>query len=333
MASYDDIFSMPTDVNEITQNVVSTKGAVDENLYIPKLDDAPDGVYKATLRFLPNPNNVRQSTISKIVYFLKDANGENGFYVDSPKTVGEDCPMAKMYWDLKESKNVIEQKLAENINRMMFNYSLVEILKDPQHPELVGQIKVFRYGKKVKDMVEKESHDEDEPCNVFDPFNGKNFNLVVKKVSNYPNYDSSKFSSSTPMQIDGEKVPVSEAGKKKVLAFLKNAPDLSVYEYKEWSEETRERVYKNLRTFTPKPIAGDTGMDDDDDDDSSIENIVSQKSEKKPSGKASRKPVNDDDDDDFFAAPKSEKKPAKPSKKVEEDEDEDDFFNMDDLNL
>lgn len=326
MANLDDIFSMPTDVSEITQNIVSQKGNVDENLYTPKPDEAADGVYKATLRFLPNAKNVHQSTISKIVYFLKDANGENGFYVDSPKTVGEDCPMAKMYWKLKKSKSVIDQQLTENISRMMFNYSLVEIIKDPQHPELVGQIKVFRYGKKVKDMIEKESHDEDEPCNVFDPFNGKNFSLVVKKVSNYPNYDSSKFGNSCPMSIDGEKVPVSEAGKKKVLAFLKDAPDLSVYEYKEWSEETRERVYKNLRTFTSEPIADDN-HDDEDEDDSPIENVVSQKSEKKTARKPARK-AEPEDDGDYSPTPAK-----KSAKKVEEEEDEDDFFNMDDIDL
>lgn len=313
MSNLNDIFNMPTDVKEITKDVAKTK-TVDENLYQPSVDDAPDGVYTATLRFLPYIKDIKLSTISKYVYYLKDANDENGFYVDDPQTIGEKSPIAQMYWKLKNSKNAVDNKLAENFNRNYYNYSLVEIVKDPQHPELVGQIKVFRYGKKIKEMIDDESNG-DEPCNVFDPFNGKNFNLKLKRVGGFNNYDSSKFGNVSPMTIDGEKVTVDNAGKKKIVEYLdNNSPDITVYDYKEWDAEMTEKVNRCLRTYT--------GEKEDISDEKPIEAILKggNNATAKKETKKAKVDVVDEEEDEVFA-------PSKPSGGSE------DFFNLDDIDL
>ena len=125
MENLNDIFNLPTNVSEITNDVVKGNRTLDENLYTPSLEDAPDGVYKATLRFLPNINDIKLSTISKYVYFLTDANKENGFFVDDPTTVGEKSPIGTLYWKLYNSSNAVDKELAKNLNRNMYIVSLL----------------------------------------------------------------------------------------------------------------------------------------------------------------------------------------------------------------
>lgn len=311
MGNINDIFNLPADVREITKDVVKSKNTVDENLYSPSVNDAPDKVYKATIRFLPNFRDINVCTVSKYVYFLTDVNKENGFYVDDPTTIGEKSPINTMYWKLKNSKNAIDNQLAEQLSRNYFNYSLIQIVKDEQHPELEGKIKVFRYGVKIKNKIDDES-DGDEPCNVFDLYSGKNFNLVVEIKSNYNNYDRSKFSNSvSPITIDGKKMGTSEADRRKIIEYLQDSPELEKYEFKEWDDETRERVYAHLRTYT-----GEVS----EDDGNPVEKVRNQDAERK----AARRPKASDPEDVIADIPEEEDS---------SDSKNDDFFNMEDIDL
>lgn len=315
MSNLDEIFNMPSNVGEIQQNVVKKTAVTDPNLYVPKLEDAPDGVYKATLRFLPNIANVRKSTISKYTYWFTDATNQNGIMVDDPSTIGEKSPISALYWKLRNSKSAADQALADNINRNYYNYSLVYVVSDQQHPELVGKIVVFRYGKKIKDMIDSESNVDadsgEEPCNVFDLFNGKNFKLVIKKVGGYQNYDSSKFASISPIKIGDDVMQNTGDDKKKIIEFLKASPDLSKYEYKEWDEETHKRVVANIKSYTGEPV---------DEYENKIEATVTQKYEKEAV---------------VEETPKNAKKVETPKQEQNDDEggDTNDFFDLDDLDL
>ena len=314
MENLNDIFNLPTNVSEITNDVVKGNKSIDENLYSPSLDDAADGVYKATIRFLPNINDIKLSTISKYVYFLTDVNRENGFFVDDPTTVGEKSPIGNLYWKLYNSSNAVDKELSKQLNRNYYNYSLIEIVKDVQHPELEGQIKVFKYGVTIKNKIDDESNSEEEPCNVFDLYSGKNFNLIMEKKQNFNNYDRSKFSNSiTPISINGKQMGTSNADREKIIEFLKGSPDLSKYMYKEWDDETREKVYKHLRTYTGDVV-------EIDKDNNPIEKVKNQAAEKKVNkaekmAKIAEEVANETDEEE---APSNSN---------------DDFFNMDDIEL
>lgn len=269
------------------------------DLYKPKPDQGKDGVYQSLIRFLPNPKNPRKPYIRKYVYWLEDANG-NGFYIDSPSTVGDQCPVQDMFFKLRNSDSAVDKKNSESLKRRAVYYSLVQIIKDPQNPDLEGQIKVYKFGYKIKTKIEEELNPKfDEPTQVFDPFDGKNFELVISKKAGYPNYDSSKFQGTrSPMVLNGEKVSNTEEDKKEILEYLNSAPELSNFDYQPWTEEDRNKVMNVLSQYTSPGSSIDnltSGSNGSNNQSANNSTSTEQQESKQPAQEA----VVDSDDDDL----------------------------------
>jgi hypothetical protein len=221
------------------------------DLYTPKPDQGQDGTYRSLIRFLPNAKNPRKPFIRKFVYWLEDRDG-NGFYADSPSTIGDKCPVQDMFFKLRNSESAVDKKMSESLKRRENFYALVQIVKDPQNRDLEGQVKVYKFGWKIKTKIEEELNPQfDEPTQVFDPFEGKNFELVISKKGGFPNYDSSKFQGTkSPMVLEGEAVTNTDESRKAILEYLNGAPDLSNFEYNPWSDEQRNKVMNVLSQFS-----------------------------------------------------------------------------------
>ena len=130
-------------------------------------------------------------------------------------------------------------------------YSLIKIVKDPQNPELEGTYKVFKFGYKIKEKIDSElKPDFGEPTQVFDLFEGKNFELVITRQGEYNNYDKSKFSSNKSAILMGD-TPAERT--KEAMASIKEeletAPSLATYDYKAWDEDTKAFVNNVLRMY------------------------------------------------------------------------------------
>lgn len=242
-----DIFSVG--VNDLDTGEKQKSGVSD--LYTPKPDQGQDGVYRSLIRFLPNPKNPRKPFIRKYVYWLEDREG-NGFYADSPSTVGDKCPVQDMFFKLRNSESAVDKKMSENLKRREVYYALVQIVKDPQNRDLEGQVKVYKFGYKIKTKIDEELNPQfDEPTQVFDPFEGKNFELVISKKGGYPNYDSSKFQGSkSPMSLNGDPVNDSNESRKEILDYLNNSPDLNNFDYQPWDDEKRSKVMNVLSQYS-----------------------------------------------------------------------------------
>lgn len=247
MANEFDIFNLS--VSDLDTGDRQNSGGSD--LYSPKPDQGQDGTYRSLIRFLPNVKNPRKPYVRKFVYWLEDRDG-NGFYADSPSTVGEKCPVQDLFFKLRNSESAVDKKMSEGLKRREVFYALVQIVKDPQNRDLEGQIKVFKFGYKVKAKIDEELNPQfDEPTQIFDPFEGKNFELVLSKKGGYPNYDSCKFQGSkTPMTINGQAVSDTNEGRKMILDYLKDAPDLANFDYKAWNDEQRNKIMNVLSQFT-----------------------------------------------------------------------------------
>ena len=221
------------------------------DLYTPKPDQGSDGTYRSLIRFLPNVKNPRKPFVRKYVYWLEDRDG-NGFYADSPSTVGDKCAVQDMFFKLRNSESAVDKKMSEGLKRREVFYALVQIVKDPQNRDLEGQIKVMKFGYKIKTKIDEELNPQfDEPTQVFDPFEGKNFELVISKKGGYPNYDSCKFQGSrSPMSIKGDDVTADDAGRTAILDYIKDAPDLGNFDYRPWSDEQRNKVMGVLSQFS-----------------------------------------------------------------------------------
>jgi hypothetical protein len=241
-----DIFNLGVEDVETHQPERTTVNEV----YKPTADDGKDGTYKALIRFVPNPENPRNSLIQKYVHWLTNSSGD-GKLVDSPSSIGEKCPIADVFWKLRKSDSAVDRKSSEKLKRLQQYYSLIKIVKDPQNPELEGTYKVFKFGYKIKEKIDAElKPDFGEPTQVFDLFEGKNFELIITRQGEYNNYYKSKFSASTSAILMGENP--AERNKETMTAIkaeLESAPSLVNYDYKAWDEDTRSFVNDVLRMY------------------------------------------------------------------------------------
>jgi len=235
-----DIFNLG--VEDVETHQVQASSSTNE-IYKPTADDGKDGTYKALIRFVPNPENPRNSLIQKYVHWLTNSSGD-GKLVDSPATIGEKCPIADVFWKLRKSDSAVDRKSSDKLKRRQQYYSLVKIVKDPQNPELEGTYKVFKFGYKIKEKIDAELKPNfGEPTQVFDLFEGKNFELVITRQGEYNNYDTSKFSSSKSAIIMGD--APAERSKETMTTIkeeLEAAPSLKGYDYQAWDEDTRSFV-------------------------------------------------------------------------------------------
>ena len=255
MADFD-IFNL--NIADVDTHETKSKASSNE-IYKPSADEGKDGVYKALIRFVPNPSNPRNSLIKKYVHWLTTPDGD-GKIVDSPSTVGEPCPIAEAFFKLRKSDSAVDRKMSDKLKRRVQYYSLVKIIKDPQSPESEGTYKIFRFGFKIKEKIEEETKPAfGEPTQIFDLFNGKNFELIVTRQGEFNNYDKSKFSSSTSaITMDGAPAERSDETMTAIKTELEAAPSLEPYEYKAWNSETLDFVNSVLRQYLSPGTSIDT---------------------------------------------------------------------------
>lgn len=228
-------------------------------VYKPKAADGKDNVYKAVVRFIPWFKNPKKSVIEKWTGWMEDPTTGKGRYVDCPSSVGQESPLFRMWKKLKDSENPYEREMSKLFSRRLNCYCLVQIVKDAQNPELEGKIKVFKFGKKLKDKIEAELNPEiGEPRDPFNLLKGRRFVLHITKQGEWDNYDNSKF--------DGEPYPIlhtpegnidlrdamKDANVKKQAAewLEKASPDLEEFGFKEWDETTTNLVNSVIRSVS-----------------------------------------------------------------------------------
>lgn len=241
------IFSIGVEDINTHEQEVNTTGNM---MYKPSADDGKDGTYKALIRFVPNIENPRNSLIKKYVNWLTGPNGESKL-VDSPSTIGEHCPVSDAFFRLRKSESAVDRKASDKLKRRESYVALVKIIKDPQQPELEGTYKVFKFGYKIKEKIDAELKPNfGEPTQVFDLFEGKNFELVITRQNDYNNYDTSKFSSSTSaVTINGKAAERTKEDMDAIKNELEGAPSLSAFEYRPWDEETRNFVNSVIKMY------------------------------------------------------------------------------------
>jgi hypothetical protein len=241
------IFSIGVEDIDTHEQEASTASNI---MYKPTADDGKDGTYKALLRFVPNIENPRNSLVKKYVNWLTGPDGDSKL-VDSPTSIGEHCPVSDAFFRLRKSESAVDRKASDKLKRREQYVSLVKIIKDPQQPELEGTYKVFKFGYKIKEKVDAELKPTfGDPTQVFDLFEGKNFELVITRQNDYNNYDKSKFSSSKSALMIGEKAAERNKEDMAVIkAELEGAPSLKSFEYQPWSEETRNFVNSVIKMY------------------------------------------------------------------------------------
>jgi len=248
MENFQDIFNLNND------DFVEKTETRESELYKPDPKKGKDNVYKSLIRFVPFHKDPKKSKVKKFSYWLTDPLTGDSFSVDCPSSVNQKSIIQDTYWKLKKSPSVAEQKLSDKFKRRENYYALVQILKDDQDPSLVGKIKVLKFGQKLNNILQSELQPEyGKPYNPFDPFKGRVMALTVTIVAGYNNYDVSKFvGDETPLLLDGKPLEQSAPAMAKFVEFLKTgSPDLSNYDYKDWNDETRDKVKTVIENTVP----------------------------------------------------------------------------------
>ena len=246
-----DIFNLD---HEEFLNPVVEKGGSDENIYKPYPELGKDGIYKALIRFVPNIFDLKKSKIHKYYVWLKDPVDNKTFVADCPTTVGKKSILKDIYWKLKNSPSAKDQELAKAFSRKEDYYALVQIVKDSNQPALEGRIMIFKFGKKVNDLIEQQIKPEfGTSCKPFDPIEGKNFLIHVRKIGEWNNYDLCQFvGEREPIVINGKPLEKTQEGSEAFVKHLKTGPsDLIKYDYKEWTDEDRDKIMSIIRNIVP----------------------------------------------------------------------------------
>ena len=237
--------------------MASEKGSKSLVEYQPTADKGQGGIYKSIIRFVTWYQDPVHSYTSKWSCWLVDPVTNRGRMIDCPSTVGKPSLIQDMFFKLRKSDSVQEQKKAEIFSRKQVYTAIIQVIKDDQQKDLEGKLMIFKFGKKIYEKYEAEKKPViGEPHEPFDLVDGKAFALVITKVSGFNNYDQSKFlPNKIPLLIPdttGKLIPITaDSDRKTVFEFLKtNSPDLNKYSYKEWDQETYDYVNQVIVAVT-----------------------------------------------------------------------------------
>jgi len=230
-------------------------GDVDDRYWRPELDKSGNGY--AIVRFLPAPDG-EELPWARI--WNHGFQGPGGWYIEnSLTTLGQKDPVSEHNSTLWNSGIEANKEVARKQKRRLNYTSNVYIIKDPAHPENEGQVKLYRYGKKIfdkiNDLMNPEFEDES-PVNPFDLWSGANFKMKIRKVEGYSNYDKSEFDASSPLLDDDarmEEIWKSESSLKELVSEDK---------FKSFEElKTKLDRVLGLGNSTPTPKAQDVPFD------------------------------------------------------------------------
>ena len=189
-------------------NSSSEGGKSDDKYWRPEVDKAGNGM--ATFRFLPAPPQDGDDGLPWVKVFSHGFQGPGGWLIDNCLTTkNTQCPVCEHNNRLWNSGIEANKEIVRKQKRKLNYIANVYIISDPKHPENEGQVKLFKFGKKIFDKINEAMNPafEDEVAiNPFDMWKGANFKLKIRKVDGYQNYDKSEFESPSPLSGDDDKL-------------------------------------------------------------------------------------------------------------------------------
>jgi hypothetical protein len=160
-----------------------------------KLEADKAGNATAVIRFLPR---VEGDELPWVRIFNHAFQGPTGkWYIEnSLTTLNEKDPVGELNSKLWNSGSEENKKVAQKQKRKLSYIANVLIISDPKHPENEGQVRLYKFGKKIFDKIMEKANptfEDEKPVIVFDLWEGADFKLRQRKVDGYANYDQSTF--------------------------------------------------------------------------------------------------------------------------------------------
>jgi hypothetical protein len=169
----------------------------DDRLWQPTVDKAKNGY--AVIRFLPPMEGEEVPWVRVWSHGFKGPTGL--WYInDSLSTIGKNDPVSEYNTKLWNSGLEADKELARKYKRKLNYISNIYVVSDPGNRANEGKVFLYKYGKKIYDKANDLMHPAQFPgapevpkINPFDLWEGANFELKIREVEGYRNYDQSAF--------------------------------------------------------------------------------------------------------------------------------------------
>jgi len=179
-----------------------------DNFWKPEVDKAGNGM--ATIRFLDVSPEDGEDSLPWVKIFSHGFQGPGGWLIDNCLTTNNDkCPVCEHNSSLWNSGIEANKEIVRKQKRKLNYVANVYIVSDPKNPENEGQVKLFKFGKKIFDKITEAMNpafEDEKAINPFDYWTGANFKLKIRKVDGYQNYDKSEFESPSPLFKEDAKI-------------------------------------------------------------------------------------------------------------------------------
>ena len=263
----------------------SSESKDDDRFWQPTVDKAGNGT--AIIRFLPASPEDGEDSLPWVRVFSHGFQGPGGWLIDNClTTLNEKCPVCDHNSVLWNSGVEANKEIVRKQKRKLNYISNILVISDPANPENEGQVKLFKYGKKIFDKISDEMNPEfedEKAVNPFDFWDGANFKMKIRNVEGYRNYDKSEFADSSSL-FGGDDSKIEELWKKE--HSLKDCIDPS--KFKKY-DELKGRLDKVLGGVAVKTVAENAKVGSVD----TVEELVAAQRKVEPS-------LEDDDDMNYF---------------------------------
>ena len=121
-------------------------------------------------------------------------------------------------------------------------------MSDPKHPENEGQVKLYKFGKKIFDKIMESmqpAFEDEDPINPYDFWEGAEFKIKIRKVEGWVNYDKSEFSKQSAL-FEGDEERLEEVYNK-------------LYSLSDFTDPKNYKSYDELKAKMNKVLGVDAG--------------------------------------------------------------------------
>ena len=255
MSSFANLKRSRNDLDKLTKAIEDTTSPTskeagskdDTRLWQPTVDKAGNGM--AVIRFLPAPAVDGDDALPWVRRFDHGFQGPGGWYIEnSLTTLGQKDPVSEYNTTLWNSGIEANKEIARKQKRRLHYIANILVVSDPSNPSNEGQIKLFKFGKKIFDKITEAMNPEfadETPINPFDMWDGANFKLKIRNVEGYRNYDKSEFADKSAL-LDGDDEKLEALWKKE-------------FSLKEFTDPSNFKSYEVLKAKLDKVLGFDGG--------------------------------------------------------------------------
>ena len=248
----------------------------DDRFWKPEMDKTGNGY--AVIRFLPSIEGEDLPWQRVWSHAFQDKGG--WFIENSLTTLSQKDPVSEENTRLWNTGLDSDKEIARKRKRKLSYHANILVVSDPKHPENEGQVKLYKFGKKIFDKITEAmqpAFEDESPINPFDFWKGANFKLKIRKVDGYWNYDKSEFESVSAIAESDDKIKEIWSKQHALKAFV---------------DPSNFKTYDELKEKLNRVITGDRNA-------STVENVSlpPQTNGSVKSAPVNSKPESSDDDD------------------------------------